>query len=184
MAQLPANTYQERSELKPTDYEIQRHIDRLDQHTCKIEAKWGIDGLQKLVPLDIQNKWATQIQKLNDAITARDLHSVAEMVAGCIRGYDLMEKLAKEQGHKPYQSEYIEVTHPENGDVYRIALNNMDASRCQESGIKVYTLHEVVRLLALKDFDPVNSIKEAFPGATVSEVQDFDFSGGGDSIPF
>lgn len=168
------------NELTPDDLEINRHIDKLDQVAIKFESKWGPDVLPRLVPSDMAAKWKAQTDKLNDAIQSRNLPMVADLVAGTIRGYSALDAAATAAGHTPDPATMLEGRHPETGNIYRIAVNDMDARKVSQPGVVVYTLTEVIRLL--EGAQLVNKVKGQFPGAEVVKTH-VDWKNG-DALPF
>lgn len=173
-------TWNAMNELTPDDLEINRHIDKLDQVAIKFESKWGPDVLPRLVPDDMAAKWKAQTDKLNDAIQRRDLPMVADLVAGTIRGYSALDAAATAAGHTPAPATMLEGRHPDTGNIYRIAVNDMDARKVSEPGVVVYTLTEVIRLL--ESMQLVNVVKKNFPHAQVTKTN-IDWQKG-DDLPF
>lgn len=162
--------YIDRMELKPDDYEIQRHIDRLDRVALSYEIKWGYN-LPGLVTHGLSEKWGNQLGKLSEAITGSRLGEVVALVDGCIRGYALLEAEALKNGHKPNKPEVWDATHPETGTRYRFCVTHTDAAASVEDGVLVYSLHEVVRILETKQLINMKTVKEAFPDCEVTGVK-------------
>lgn len=171
------------NELSATDFEINRHIERLDQVTTDFEARWGCDVLPGLVSKDLTDKWHRQCERLNEAIQTKNLQNVADLTAGCIRGFKMLEDAAVAAGHAPRNPDCWDMVHPDSGRVYRFAKNINDARAAQEKGVYVYTLEEVVRILEANDM--INKVKGKFPEAVVDRVvpSAFDFNAG-DSVEF
>lgn len=90
----------------------------LDLVQHRMEMKWGIGRLQQLASDDLMAKWEAQINKLNDAIMNSDVEAVKELVAGCQRGWAVLEKSAVARGHVPYEPQFWEVD--VDGAVYRV----------------------------------------------------------------
>ena len=157
------------NELTPNNLEINRHIDKLDAVAVRYESKWGADTLPKLVPEAMAAKWSAQCVKLNDAIQRGDLPMVADLVSGTIRGYEALDAAAVAAGHTSAPATYLEGRHPDSGQIYRIAINDMDARKAAEVGVVVYSLAEVVRIL--EGCQLINVIKNQWPGAEVKNVK-------------
>lgn len=165
--------------MNANDYEIRRHIDKLDEVAISYEAKWGIGNLRKYASHDMGQKWDAQIAKLNDAITRSDLAMVADLVAGTMRGYAALERGAIEGGYSAIDPQAWECAHPESGRVYRLVKTRTEARVPAAKDTVTYSLEEVVRILEKQQL--VNVVKDAFPGATVKRA--FDFKKG-DGLPF
>jgi len=172
----------QKSELQPNDFEIQRWLDRLDQTALQFEAKWGYGNLEKYASAELAGKWELQRKKLNDAIVNGDLHKIATMVNGSIRGYVALEKFAMENGNVPNKPNVWDIVHPDNNQKYRIVVNDIDAHSAAEKDVIVYTLREVARVIHGSSL--LNKIKQEFPGASVENVTTPIDWGKGEDIPF
>lgn len=168
-------------EINETQKEIVRWLDKLDEVSISYEARWGIGNLHQLVSADMADKIRRQDEKLTTAISAQDIRSVKDLVQGYIRGWEAMEADATRLGHKPTTPEYMEIKLP-SGFHLRIAANNTEARAITEKGVYVWSLAEVARVIE-SDYTLVNQVKAAFPGASVSNIQAFDFDKG-DDFPF
>ena len=175
----PKKGFIENMEQDEITCEIRRWINHLDDCALDYEARWGIGRLPQCVAVDVQVKWETQREKLQNAINTRNIKLIAELVNGTIRGYAKLEELALADGHKPAKPDFLAVQHEESGQVYHITTNNENASRASQNGVKVYTLKEVVNILHAQD--NINAIKDVFPKAKVTGVE---WNGEEDEIPF
>jgi len=104
---------------------IRRQIERLDQVATDYETRWGIGRLQSLAPPDVREKWERQTDKLAEAIANADALNIITLVDGTIRGWGLLERLANEAGHAPYDPVYLE--YKIGGQVYAVARSAQDA---------------------------------------------------------
>jgi len=169
------------TDLKPVDFEMQRHIQMLDDTAIKYEAVWGNDRLPKLVPPELAAKWDSQMEKVNQAIINSDLYMMQDLSVGTVRAWEVLDKAARDAGHAPEIKDAWNVVHPDSGRRYRICKNLPDARGCAEEGVVVYTLEEVARIL--EGCQMVNAVKDTFPNANVSKVMEgFDFNKG-DDVP-
>jgi len=160
-------------ELNPTQAEINRYLEKLDNVAREFEARWGIDRLPKLVDGELAGKWDRQIGKLNEAITSSDLKSMKGLVDGTIRAWSVLEEAALKGGHKPNPDDVWDFKHPDSGRHYRIFKTNADAYCKAEDGVVNYSLEEVARLLEKNQL--VNVVKEQFPGSVVEDVKPEDW---------
>ena len=156
---------------------IKQSMDKLDVVSIQYEAKWGIGNLIDYANSELKEKWAKQNDKLDSAVVARNEQMVSELVDGSIKGWDALEKNAIALGHKPTEAEYWEVR-LDSGFHLRICKTGIDARKSVADGVYVWSLSEVARVLE-KDYTLINQIKDVFPEATVTEVQEpFDFKKG------
>ena len=162
--------------LNETQFEIKRWINRLDDIAVDFESVWGIGNLEKFCNAGTAEKFKAQNDKLANAIRSQDLRSVQELVKGFERAYSVMEKEARENGHKPITPEYMEIKI--DGDfILRIAKTATQARACVQDGVYVYSLKEVARIIK-SDYTLVNVVKENFPASQVEEITNFDFEAG------
>lgn len=174
--------HRNRYKLKPSDYEIQRHIDKLDDVARKYEAVWGFD-LPGLVSTGLAEKWRKHCRKLNTAITEGNLDDVVELVDGSVRAYGVMDAEARELNAGAYKAAEWVAKHPGSGRQYKICKCLSDARNAVEEGVVVYTLEEVVNILEANQL--VNVIKERLGGEVTKVVQKepFDFNSGKVDLP-
>jgi len=169
--------------MTPTQNEIQKHIDRLDEVSRAYEAEWGVGRLPHCVDGEMAAKWQRQWGRMNEAILKEDLFAVKDLAEGCIRAWKAMADNAGQHGYAPVSDRYWECQHPETGRVYRFWRNNTDCRSVRdEPGVSNWTLSEAVRLLESRG-QLVSKVKETFPGATVTGARDMDWENG-DEIPF
>lgn len=169
--------------INDTQREIIRWLNRLDEFVIAKEAEWGIGNLQKWCSVTTADKMARQDKKLASAIERQDIRAVQDLVNGTMRGYEVMEEEAAQNGHKPIAPEYMEVK-LESGFHLRIAKTSTEARGCTESGVYVWSLKEVARVIE-SDYTLVNRLKEVIPEAEVKDISknEFDWEAG-DSVLF
>lgn len=166
--------------MNDTQWNIMRHVQRLDHVSADYEARWGCDQLPNMVSEDMRLKWDRQWAKLDDAIAAQNIALVEDLSQGCVRAWAALETQALAAGHKPIHPDAWEARHPESGQVYRI-VRNLPQAYIQAPGTITYTLEEIVRILESNQL--VNVVKSTFEGATVKDVAPFDWNKG-DSVEF
>jgi len=162
-------TFSEELGMNETQFNIMRHVERLDHVSADYEARWGCDRLPNIVGLELREKWDSQWQKLDDAIKAQDISMVETLAAGCIRAWAALEAGAIAGGHSPIAPDAWEARHPESGQVYRITRNVPQARIPAAQGVVTYTLEEVVRILESQQL--VNVVKQTFPGAEIKNIE-------------
>ena len=167
-------------DITEKDNEVTRWTNRLDEVARSHEATWGIDALPALVSDEMAQKWKLQTQRLNDAIISKDLPALSKLVEASIRGWAAMDKQARDAGKVPRDAEAWDVK-LESGFHLRITKNNTDAKQRTESGVYVWTLQEVARVIE-KDFTLVSKIKQQL-GGSLQSIEKIDFTKG-DELPW
>lgn len=170
--------------LTPEQTLVNQHLQRLDEVSRKMEAKWGVDRLPKCVPADLVQKWDKQWSKLNDATMAGRGSEVVELAPGCIRAWEALEKAALAAGYQPDIGVALECRMA-SGSVLRVCSSPIDARKPVPPGYVVYSMEEVARLLEPKQL--VNVIEknaEKFSNKEIVPLPKEFFQSGGDPLPF
>lgn len=169
-------------QLTPTQLEINRYLQHLDQIAIGYEAKWGVGRLPEIVSHALAEKWEAQKEKFNAAVLDNDLEQVIVHSAAMQRGWKALEQDAQSRGHAPIEPDAWHVR-LEDGFELKITKNRYDAqSECtKQQGCAVFTLTEIARLVQ-SQYRDVYGVKQTFPDATITEINQFDFEKG-DDIP-
>ena len=159
---------------------IKSIIDGVDAVATDMEFKWGVDRLRLLVDSDIRLRFDQQAIDFNAEVwpddREPDVGRVDTQASGMIRGWQALDKVATQLGHEPLAPNIWSHT-TQDGFKFAIAQGNADAIKAIRSdpeleGVAVYSLYEIGNLLAADNMALVNSVKDAFPGATVNDVKD------------
>lgn len=145
--------FHETLEHDAVDRQLQVYIQKFDQLMIKLDATWGVDGLFMIQLPEDQEKWRRQMEKFNNAILERDLIDVDLLLSGVERAVDKFQKYAAANGHTPTRPDYVEMKHPDSGDVYRICITNLDARKSMGGNVNIWTLEEVVRVISKHKLD-------------------------------
>lgn len=125
---------------------INQVVMKLDQVRHKMTLKWGFNRLLELASPDLQNKWASHMRQLEDAMLAENVALVEELVDGGCRGWAALERSAVAAGHVPFEPMVWEVMVGET--CYQVVRNNEDAAvvaSWAKVDRSVVTLEELVR---------------------------------------
>lgn len=163
---------------------IEMELHRLDMIASKLEARYGVGNLIDWMDEDFKTKWQRQMEKLASAVEENNPDTVRLVVDGCIRAWSMMEQNAKENGKPVNTPEFMEIK-LDSGFHLRIAANVSEARQITSTGVYVWSLEEIARVLE-KDYTLVNQIKNVFPDCKLTNVtkkKPFDFKNG-DQIPF
>ncbi len=137
-----------------------------------LEAKWGIDCLPGLVPVDLAQRFASARSKLEDAIAEGEVSAVARRTEIMQRGWIKLDEAATEAGHIPTpRPEMWEGQQPNGKKFLIVRSQELVAAARQSYGqeIGVWTLQEIGKVL--EQFDPdgvAQMLKESFGGELVS----------------
>jgi len=104
------------------DYEINRLVSQLDDIAYSYEAKWGAGALEACAASTnetLAQKWQSQVDKINDAISSRDIATLRALVEGASRGYSALEENACRVALKPKNDPVI-FTYHQGSTIYRV----------------------------------------------------------------
>lgn len=151
-------------------------IEALDEVASRMERKWGVGRLPRLVAVDLAQRFYSQLGKLNGAIadeaTGGSVANV-EVEAGRMVNAWIALDAAAEAVQADQASGSCMGSRMSDGRLLVICedLEAMGVWRQQnaEQGAAVWTIDEVVAVL--EGFDLVNRTKHLFDGAVVEEVR-------------
>lgn len=133
-------------DMNPEQHLVMQHLQRLDEVSRKMEAKWGVDRLPKCVPEEMAAKWIRQWEKLNAAIIGGQSQEMIDLAQGCIRAWNALEGTAIASGYQPDIGASFECRMP-SGGVLRVCSSAIDARKPVPVDYVVYSMEEVARLL-------------------------------------
>lgn len=151
---------------------IHHAIIPLDKMVSDLETVWGPSRLIELASPEMAAKFGSAKARLDAAVMAVDAPEVTKRVGVLMRGYVALAKHAQDNGHKPMAPETFSITSPQ-GNKYVFAKNNNDAHLAAKisEGARVYSIEEIARIIDCWEAGKfTNAVKEHFPGATVTEV--------------
>jgi len=163
--------YVDENRLTPKQYRINQCIWQFDVDCRRYDALWGVDRLPALCGEEMREKWRSQIDKLNTAIQKESVRQVEELVTGCSRGFEVMDKQARENGHTPTIPTSMQ-TSMKDGSTLIIATSGPDAENLKElhPDATIYTLKEIANLLHQDKYALVNKTKEIL-GGDIKEIR-------------
>lgn len=151
-------------------------IERLDEVAGRMERKWGVGRLPRLVSVDLAERFYRQKAKLDDAITDEATGgSVAnvEFEAGrMVNAWMALDAAAEAAGADPASGQYLTARLSDGRSlVISVDLEGIGHFRRQnpDQSAAVWTMDEIVRVL--EGFDLVLRTKHLFEGAVVEEVR-------------
>lgn len=152
--------------------QIAAALEPLDRVAREFEAQWGIGRLERLVSPATAAKFASARDKLDAAIQSGDSDQVVTRADIMIRGWKALDKEARETGNKPGDVGRFWATRADDGTKFVFVQHETDTGNAAEwfPGHRVWSMPEVIRVLASADLAGVHRAKELFPGATVQAV--------------
>lgn len=161
--------------MTPTENAINELVHQLDEVAIRYEAVWGVYKLESLATGALSEKVQSQVDKLNDAISACDVVVVRDLVSGCIRMYEALEKNAIALGHKPCHPDYWEIN--VGSKIYRVVKSVSDARSLHrpnsDKGVFIVTLEELVRMYEHKGsafLETVTKGRKELEGLPVADI--------------
>ncbi|MDH5796958.1 MAG: hypothetical protein OEZ19_00210 [Paracoccaceae bacterium] len=163
---------------------IQDAIEPLDRVAVEMEARWGAGRLPRLVTPETAARFGAAKAKLDSAIMARDVPDVCRRASVMIRGWQAMDKEARERGADTWEGRAIGVRW--NGQAWHVVWDRAELDYVIKKvggEDNVVTVSELLHAWkALKDrIAGVEEVRKYFPGGEVTKVN---LPPGGDDIPF
>jgi hypothetical protein len=170
--------------LDKTNFEINRLIAHLDDLALGYEAKWGIGQLEAWAASgnpELAGKFQRQLDKLAEAMDAKDIPSIRGLVDGFRRAYSALEQSAVGMGRKP--EDPVVFFYKCGSMVYKVVRTVIDARNVEkEDGVHVVSCQELINMYN-KDFVKVFIDREPNTMAIdATDAQGFDWING-DVLP-
>lgn len=157
----------------PAEYAIAAALQSLDRVASEYEAQWGVGRLERLVSPATAAKFASAKAKLDAAIQSGDSDAVVTRADIMIRGWHALNREAQDAGFLPHDARQLWAVRADDGTPFVFCQHETDtrAARAEYPDHRVWSLPEVIRVLASADMHGVNRAKQIFSGATVTEVR-------------
>jgi hypothetical protein len=161
---------------------MQAVADGVDEVVVALEKKWGVDRLRRLVDDDLRERFDRQHRKFNEALFNHDLAEIEKHAAGMKKGWEMLDRAATANGAVPLAPTVWEVRMP-SGKVCALVRTAAEAVAVSADGrfVEVWMLDEIGRLIE-GPWRDIGKVKEAFPGAIVSDLRQKELFD--DEIPF
>jgi hypothetical protein len=117
----------------------------IDQLMAAVDRDWGFARLPQLVPNDLAQKFARQVQKYQQAVEDDDEAAIELHAGGLRRGVAALEAAARAAGHMPRHEQPPE---PERPAHWIVPLSG-------QAYIRVVKTHDEARLLGADGGEPV-----------------------------
>ena len=158
---------------KATDEAVYHALRPLDAVAVEMERQWGVDRLVELVAPETAARFGKVKARLDSAIDENDPEQVAKWAAMMIKGWNALSSEAEAAGASGV-GKGLRIIRHDDGRAFGIAVDQATATAAVRSGdypnVSIWSLDEVVRVLASEEMRLANSVKDTFPGAVVARV--------------
>jgi hypothetical protein len=150
-------------------------LEALDEVAHRLERKWGVDRLPRLVPNDLAERFWRQKEKLDAEILEEATAGFAnvEREAGRMsNAWRALDRAAEAAGADQASGQWMAARMSDGRSLVICGdLEGVQVWRQQNAGsaAAVWSMEEVVRVL--EGFDLVNRTKHLFDGAVVDEAR-------------
>ena len=161
----------------PWTIHVQSKLVELESVKAASDRKWGENRLTTLVSSEVREKFWLQNSRLHQAMAARDQAKFDSSVAGMIRAYAALDKLATEDGCEPADTGIPRIEgEMQNGQTMVIVRSVNEAvaiqkSRQEISNHHIWSMQELEALLADERMQAVIKIKALVPTAQLTSFK-------------
>ncbi len=154
----------------PRQIETDYSVAPFDEAARAMDLKWGVGRLPKLVPEAMAQKFGKALAHMNACIDREDPAGASQAAENCRKGLAAMDAHATASGAQPLPKDVLQ--YDLDGEVYTIAkdIDAWPSIQQDMPGVRLWSMREVA--LALKHYGGVvAAVKDAFPGAQISEIR-------------
>lgn len=151
-------------------------VEALDEVASHMEAKWGVDRLPRLVPVDLAERFHRQVEKLNLAITEEatggSMANVEYEAGRMFNAWMALDAAAVAAGQAPASGQWMAARMSDGRSL--VICDDLEGAHLwrqqnPDQPAALWTLEEIVRVL--EGFDLVNRTKHLFEGAVVEDAR-------------
>ena len=155
---------------------VQSKLVELEAVKAASDRKWGENRLTTLVSSEVREKFWTQNGRLHQAMAAKDQAKFDSSLAGMIRAYGVLDKLATEDGCEPASDIPRIEWEMQNGQTMVIvrSVNEAVAIQTQRQDLSnhhIWSMQELEALLADERMQAVIKIKALVPTAQLTSFK-------------
>jgi hypothetical protein len=160
----------------PWTIHVQSKLVELESVKAASDRKWGENRLCTLVSSELREKFWLQNSRLHQAMAAKDWAKFDSSLAGMIRAYGVLDKLATEDGCEPASSIPRIEWEMQNGQTMVIvrSVNEAVAIQTQRQDLSnhhIWSMQELEALLADERMQAVIKIKALVPTAQLTSFK-------------
>lgn len=148
-------------------------VEALDEVAHRMERKWGVGRLPRLVSADLAAKFHRQVEKLNAEILEEATAGIAdvEREAGrMVNAWMALDAAAEAAGADPIKPKRLEARLPDGSLL--VVVDGPEGAWSvahEDRAAVVWSMEEIARVLW--QFSMVNDAKITFPGAKVEQAR-------------
>lgn len=156
---------------------VQSKLVELESVKAASDRKWGENRLCTLVNSEVREKFWTQNSRIHQAMAARDQAKFDSSVAGMIRAYGVLDKLATDDGCEPADIGIPRIEwEMQNGQTMVIVRSVNEAVALQKqrqelANRHIWSMQELEALLADERMQEVIKIKALVPTAQLTSFK-------------
>ena len=163
-------------------------VQSLDQVARTFEQKWGYGTLERLATPDIAAKFARAKESLQNACEGDDHNLVIHKCENLAKGWRLLDRKATEAGHKPLDDRVV-LHVADSGQKYAFTNESGLYKLIQAeygADVRIVSFDEVTRIMEdwHKSSTLLAGVRDKFPGAEVTKIQNKEKEELNDDIPF
>jgi hypothetical protein len=160
----------------PWTIHVQSKLVELESVKAASDRKWGENRLTTLVSSEVREKFWTQNGRLHQAMAAKDQAKFDSSLAGMIRAYGVLDKLATEDGCEPASSIPRIEWEMQNGQTMVIvrSVNEAVAIQTQRQDLSnhhIWSMQELEALLADERMQFLIKAKALIPTAQLTSFK-------------
>ena len=158
----------------------------VDRVAHRMEEKWGVNRLPKLVSPETAAKFGSAKAKFDKAIDDNDADEVSKRAGVMERAWIALDKEAVDRRQRPLEVDAW-VWRDDDGQPHAFVKDTAEALKYgkENADVRVYTMAEIARIAAVfndKCKNIGNEIKAVFPGSEITKVKTRGLAD--DEIPF
>jgi len=156
---------------------VQSKLVELESVKAASDRKWGENRLCTLVNSEVREKFWLQNSKIHQAMAVRDQAKFDSSVAGMIRAYGVLDKLATDDGCEPADTGIPRIEwEMQNGQTMVIVRSVNEAVAIQKqrqelANRHIWSMQELEALLADERMQAVIKIKALVPTAQLTKFK-------------
>lgn len=156
---------------------VQSKLVELESVKARSDRKWGENRLCTLVSSEVREKFWLQNSKIHQAMAAKDQAKFDSSVAGMIRAYGVLDKLATDDGCEPADTGIPRIEwEMQNGQTMVIVRSVNEAVAIQKqrqelANRHIWSMQELEALLADERMQAVIKVKALVPTAQLTKFK-------------
>ncbi len=148
---------------------VQCALEEFDRHNWEAERIWGVDRLPSLISIETRLSWWQGRAMLDTAIRDNNAVMVTALVENMVKGMHQMITEAEAAGYAPLSPDIWEAPLSDGRILQIVRTFPAACYQPDDRNVLLWTIEDVARMV--DQHDAINMIKDAFPGATITDVR-------------